>query len=891
MSTLAQRSFAGGELTPSLYARTDIAKYITSLRTCRNYYILKHGGAKSRSGTQFIGEVSDSTASVKLIPFIFSNEQSYILEFGVTYIRFVRNGAYITETAQNITGITNANPGVVTINSHGYSNGDEVAISGVGGMTELNGRNFKVNNVTANTFELQDMSGTDFDTTSLGTYTSGGTAAKIYEVSTSFSINATTPFKYVQSADVFSFVFAGTVWELKRFGDANWTLDNVDSSRTIPSADAFYEDIALSGESISPGPTGLPTKRYGVTAVDRVTGREGLLHTDSFANNNATPSGGSPNVLSWTTNNNASYYKVYVFDGLTGFSLLGEVVATSSTTSFTDDGSATPQYDHLSPPAHSGDGFYSSSLDLGWSVITDTTTGSGDTFRPDAITYYQQRLVLADGETVKLSEIGNFKQFEPSGSRTTTASSPVTFSLAGRQVNNIKHLLDLNGLVMLTTGSEIVAQGDTAGTVTPTDINLRTQSYNGSSDVVPIIIDNVALYVQERGAIVRDFQFSDSINGYSGSDLTIFATHLFDGFDIDDWTYQKVPNSTVWAVRNDGTLLGLTYLREHQVLAWHKHDFDGGVVESVSAIPEGDEDILYLSIKRTIDGVTKRYVERMSTAQIGDVEDLTRMDSFLSFDGTNTTATTMTLSGGTTWAYDETITLTASASYFSSDDVGKQIHITGTDGTIIRFTIEGYTSGTVVTGKPNLTVPVAMRNTAFTTWALALKDVTGLWHIEGKDVSVFGDGYVVASPYNDSYDVLTVSDGSITLDKHYAVIHVGLPFICDIETLDIDTSQGETARDKKHIVHQANIFVEDTRGLWVGPKPPSDDDTDPLEDLYEIKLRDTESQNEPIELKTEVVDVKIKSEWNSNGRVFIRQVDPVPSTILSIMPEGNFTLR
>lgn len=890
MATLSQRSFSGGELTPSLYARTDIAKYITSLRTCRNYTILKHGGARSRAGTKFVGEVSDSDRKVNLIPFIVSNTETYVLEFGHQYIRFIKNGGYITETAQAITGITQANPGVVTINAHGYSNGDEVALSDIVGMTELNGRNFKVNNVTANTFELQDMDSVDFDTSGLTAYVSGGFAAKIYEVSTTITESELFTFRYIQSADVFSFVDSG-VNELKRFSDTNWTVEKVESNRNTTNTNTFYDPTFISGRGIVPAAVGIPTKRYGVTAVSRVTGRESLLHTDSLGNNNPSPTGGSTNTLTWNRGEEDSFYRIYVFTGTNGFAFLGEVVADvdSTTVSFVDDGSVTPDLSDLSPPAHSSDGFYGSSLDVGWSVVNDFTTGSGNTFYTEAIAYYQQRLVLSGGETVKLSEVGNFKQFEIGGNRTTTASSPITFTLSGRQINNIQHILDLNGLVLFTTGSEIVAQGDSGGTITPTAINLRTQSYNGSGDLAPIVIDNTALYIQERGSIVRDFQYSDSINGYAGNDLSIFSTHLFDGYTLSDWTYQKVPNSTVWAVRSDGILLGLTYLKEHQVLAWHRHDFDGGEVESVCAIPEGNEDVLYLSIKRTIDGSTRRYVERMSSSQIDDIKDVTRMDSHLTYDGRNTSATTMTLSGGTTWDYDETITLTASASYFASSDVGKQIHLTGSDGTIIRFTIEGYTSGTVVTGKPNKMVPASMQAVAISDWSKALQVLTGLWHLEGKDLSVFGDGFVASSPYNESYTTVTVSNGTITLDQHYSVIHAGLPFICDVETLDVDTSQGETGRDKKHIVSNVNLFVEETRGLFVGPKPP--DGSDPLEDLYEIKLRDTEDQDSPVELKTEVINVEIKSEWNSNGRVFIRQVDPVPSTILSIMPEGDFTLR
>lgn len=157
MSTIIQRSFASGEIAPALYARVDFFKYQTGLRTCRNFFIMRHGGAANRPGTKFIGEVSDSSKTVRLIPFIFSEEQTYVMEFGNYYVRFIKDGDYLKEAATTITGITQANPAVVSITAHGYSDGDEVYISSVVGMTEVNGRNFKVANSATNTFSLQYM--------------------------------------------------------------------------------------------------------------------------------------------------------------------------------------------------------------------------------------------------------------------------------------------------------------------------------------------------------------------------------------------------------------------------------------------------------------------------------------------------------------------------------------------------------------------------------------------------------------------------------------------------------------------------------------------------------------------------------------------------------------
>jgi hypothetical protein len=290
------------------------------------------------------------------------------------------------------------------------------------------------------------------------------------------------------------------------------------------------------------------------------------------------------------------------------------------------------------------------------------------------------------------------------------ADDAVTFSLVGKQVNEVRHLVELSRLVALTSGTEWVINGDADGILTPTAINASQQSYHGSSELQPILIDASALYVQARGTIIRDYGFDYQIDGYRGNDLTIFSTHLFDGYTVRDWAYQKTPNSIVWVVRSDGVLLGLTYVKEHQLVAWHRHDTDG-TFEQACSVPEGVEDSLYTVVVRTINGATKRYIERMHSRTIDDVIDSVFMDSSLSYDGRNTnTSHTMTLSGGTTWAYSETITLTSSASFFTAADVGNEIQITGADGEFIRFEIRGYTSGLVVTGVPHRTVPTSLRS-------------------------------------------------------------------------------------------------------------------------------------------------------------------------------------
>lgn len=141
---LNQPSFAAGEVGPQLYGRVDQELYYIGLRTCENFVVRQYGGIAIRPGSKFISEAKDHSEKVRLIPFQFNEIQTYILEFGDQYMRVIRDGGEVLETAVNISGITQANPGVVTTDSaHGYSNGDDIFHADIVGMTELNSRTLR----------------------------------------------------------------------------------------------------------------------------------------------------------------------------------------------------------------------------------------------------------------------------------------------------------------------------------------------------------------------------------------------------------------------------------------------------------------------------------------------------------------------------------------------------------------------------------------------------------------------------------------------------------------------------------------------------------------------------------------------------------------------------
>lgn len=936
MTTLSQKTFSSGEISPSLYARVDLTKYATGLRTCKNNIILRYGGASNRPGTEYINEASDSTKAIRLIPFIFNTDQTYVLEFGQLYMRVIKNGAQLRETGKTITAVTKADPCVVSAGGHGYTTGDEVYLSGIEGMTELNGRSFKINVLGANDFEIQLMDGVDVDSTGYTTHSgTAGISEKVYEIVTTYTAPDLSTLNYVQSADTLTLVHPSYApAELTRTSDTAWALADLIFQ---PNVDKPTAVAAVKGGA------GSETYRYKVTAIDEETGEESLPGVTAVPENITAISEADPARITIVGHNLVTDDDVYI-TGIVGMVELNNRTFTvtvidvdnfdlnnedsTAYTSWVSGGTVTPIFTEITSAAvattaaphviswtkPAGDireyniyretnGIYGQiGIAQGTSFddinITPNTTYTPPSSRnpfigagnyPSTVTYIQQRLAFAntdnDTEKVFLSRTANFKNF--------TKSSPlqdddaITFTMAGRQVNEVKALLDLGRLVMLSSGGEWSAEGD-SGVLTPTAINTKQYSYNGSGDLQPITIDGAALYQQARGSIIRDLGYDFQIDGYKGNDLTIFSAHLFDKFTLVDWAYQQIPHSILWVVRSDGALLGMTFVRNQEVIAWHRHDTQGGTFENVVVVPEGNEDVLYVTVRRTINGKVVRFVEKLATRQITNIVENKFMDSHLTYDGRNTSATTMTLSGGTDWLYTETLTLTASVASFAFSDIGNAIHIRGASNELIRATITAYTSTTIVEVTSHKTVPVDLRTIAVSDWDFAVDAVGGLWHLEGEEVAVFGDGFVVASPFNTSYDTITVTNGIATLDKPYGVVHVGLPYISDLETLDVDTPNGESIADKYKIVGSVTLFVEETRGVWVGSKPPSNDVINPLEDLIEYKIRAEEDYDSPVELKTDKIGVNIRAEWNSNGRVFIRQIDPIPSTILSISPAGKF---
>lgn len=662
-SAPAISTFTAGEISPRLEGRVTIEKYREGLSDLTNMIVQPHGGVTRRPGTEYLGEVKDSSSITRLIPFEFKTADTYALEFGDQYMRVFRNGLQVlVDSEKSVSGITKANPGVFTSSSHGLSDGDEVYLYNEGGdMTELVARNYLIANSTTDTFTLTDLFGNAIDTTGFTTYTGSGVSVdKLFEVATPYTSAQVSDVRFAQSADVMYLVHPShAVRTLSRTDHNAWTFDT-------------------------------PT-----------------------INENNTP------------------------------------------------------------------------------VLT-----SADNY-PSVVTFFEQRLVFAatnnNPQTLWFSKSADYLNFHTG----TSDDDALIYTIASNKVNAIRYLSATRILNIGTSGGEYVLTTTNGGPVTPTQTVIRKYSNYGCIDSEVVQVADVTLFAQRGARKVREFRYIGEVDvaGYAAPDITILSEHLTEG-GIREFAYQQEPESIIWARRTDGTLLGLTYRREEEIVAWHKHiiggAFDGGQakVESIITLPtDSGEDELYMIVKRTINGVTKQYVEVMKT-----------------FD-------------------------------FGSD-------------TTAAFFVD---SGLIYSGSATTTL-------------------SGLYHLEGEELSILANGATHADK--------TVSGGGVTLDFSVTTGAVGFGYTSEMQTLRLESgSQDGTSQGKPKRIHDITVRFHETVGAEVGSDSASAD---------RIFFRDSSmNMDEAVPLFTGDKEIEFEGGFVDGDRIYVRQSQPLPMTVLALYPRMN----
>jgi hypothetical protein len=661
-SAPAFSSFTAGEVSPRMEGRVTLETYREGLADMTNLLVMPQGGVTRRPGTEYLGEIKNSAQSARLIPFQFKTTDTYILEFGDQVMRVFRNGLQVIDaTDKTITGVTQADPGVITSNSHGFSNGDEIYIDSVAGMTELNGRNYRVANATTNTFTLTNLFGDAIDTTDFTAYTSGGTATEIYNIATPYAVADLPTLRFVQSADTMFIVHPSyAIRTLTRSADNNWTF-------------------------------------------------------------------------------------------------------------------ATPTITGTPDPA--------------------LNTGTDD--YPSVVTFFEQRLVYGatnnNPQTLWFSKNGDYSNFTAG----TGADDALIYTIASNQVNAIRYLSATRVLTIGTTGGEYVLTATSDGPITPTTTLIRKYSNYGSAAIEPVQVADVTLFVQRGGRKVREFRYVGDINvaAYQAPDITIVAEHITAG-GLSAFAYQQEPDGVIWAIRADGSLIGVTYRREEEVVAWHKHviggEFDGGqaIVESIATLPsDTGEDELYMIVKRTINGVTKRYVELMRPFDFGGVTTgAFFVDSGLRYDGS------------------------------------------------------------------------------------AIGSLKGLYHLEGETVTVLANGA--------SHPDRVVADGGVSLAYNSTTAAIGYGYTSSMQTMRIEAGSADgTSQGKPKRIHAITLRLHETVGIEVGNSPSEND---------RIFFRDSSmAMDQAVPLFTGDKDIEFPGGYDEDDRLYIRQTQPLPMSVLALFPRMN----
>jgi len=512
-------------------------------------------------------------------------------------------------------------------------------------------------------------------------------------------------------------------------------------------------------------------------------------------------------------------------------------------------------------------------LPAGGSGAVFSSTISGFANSPGAVSYFEQRRCFA-GSYVNPQNIWMTKSGTESNmsySLPIRDDDRIKFRVAAREANTIRHIVPLNQLILLTGSAEWRVSSVNSDAITPTSISVRPQSYIGASNVQPVIINNSLVYCAARGGHLRELGYSWQSNGFITGDVSLRAAHLFDTYEVVDLTYSKAPNPVVWCVSNSGKLLGLTYVPEQQVGAWHWHDTEGEF-KSCAVVAEGDEDILYVVVKRkTTFGQEQQYIERMNPRKFGGkLEDAYYMDCGLSYDGTMSGYAIIT--GGTEWDKTEELTLTASGDVFAfpgDADINDVVAFTSSfTGIQYRFRITSVEAANTVKGYLDKTLEEELRGVDIYPWSIARKDIGGLDHLEGKTVAILGDGAVIPNE--------VVVGGKITLPHPCSKIHVGLPYQSDLQTLPMTLNIEGYGQGRYKNINKAWVRVFQSSGIFIGPDENN---------LVEAKQRTTEPYGSPPSLKSDEIYVMLTPTWASSGQIYLRQQDPLPLTLVGLTLE------
>lgn len=638
-----QNSFSSGELSPILKGRTSLAQYDNGCEQLENFIVLPQGGVTKRPGTEFIREVKHSANTTTLLPFVVGSEQSYILELGNYYMRFYRDGGILLSTAaitngtftSDLTGWTDIDTGT---GASTYSSGTMLLNGGSSGVAA---RTQKVEYLGVSQYTLTFTVSTNSCTYKIGTTSGGseitsGTAAVgthniTFTPTTAGSIYVTFSNSSNTNSNVDSVSLDTPIYEL----DTPWSEDQVEAVQWAQSKDTMYMahgDVALR-----------KLRRFGAShwdlvAVDLVDG--------PYYNKTDSEYGGVGTGIT-----------------ITPSATTGTITVTASAAIFvsTDVGRAlryrsnsTSEWAEISLTAYTSSTVMTGIVEK---VLSGTTASdewrlgyfSDTTGHPSCVTFHEQRLVLGNTrdrpQSIWFSRAGDIEVFQPDNDSykdEVDATSAITYTVSSRNTNSIVWLSSRDKLYLGTANAIFIAKASSLDeAITPDNVSIKPAILTAAYTAMPIETTAATLFIHYNQRKLVELAYDVQRDSQVGVDLTILSEQVaYNKFKRI--ARQEEPYNLLWTIDEQGGLHALTYLRDQQVVGWHTHKIGGTDVEvtSVACIPGETESEVWFIVRRTIDGSSVQYIERLSSFFRDDVapEDAVFVDSALTYNGTATTS-------------------------------------------------------------------------------------------------------------------------------------------------------------------------------------------------------------------------------------------------------------
>lgn len=806
-----QVSFAGGELSPSLWGRTDLDRYPIGARTLRNFIVTPHGVAANRPGTLNVAKVSGSanaysTRTTRGVGVSVSDAGGALLLFSATNL--------VVYAPNEATGILDFKGRCDT--PYAESKIFELNFSQLGNVVTITHSDYETQELRLSATLVPTLTALSFDVPDF-TNKIGAVYDPVIDHRFNFfeDDDGTHPERpWVWAVTRILRDSNGRLYETEKFTVVQY--QNADNSLAgAPDVIKLYPDepqqilfYATKGDGMQNGDILVANRLY--------RGREGYFgfvgetQADRFVDDGATPDFSNPPP--------AEFNPFKIYDGA------GNLVRTEH-------------------PVCSA--FFEGRRHLGGTAQRPATDWASAT-----------------------EDYSNFDEVIPPDD-----ADALSFTLATERLEIIRALVPKRQLYAMTSGGEWVISGAGQGEVlTPGSIAAhRIGSHGCAASPAPLSIDEAIFFVQACGSTPRALSVDSERGTIQAADISLMASHLFEGYTIVGWAYAEIPHSILWVARSDGKLLSCTYVREQSMLAWTEHDIgDSGLVESVATVRGATRDIVCLIVNRA----GQRHLEVMASRIVLDVRKGVFLDRAVSYNGLNTatgspaTVTDAFGSGGVIGG-DVQLTLT-DAGNLGGAAVGKVIQFDDPAGAspplqlqVISHVGAGVYHATVL----NVPVPASLFGYATDVFYYCAQSVTELGHIEGKSATCLVDGNVVTGK--------TVSAGSVTFDDYFAIAHVGIGYNSDLESLDAIQE-----RNRQKIIKKVWLELEGARGGSIGV---SLDGT-----LTDVMTRQVSDSYLAMGLKRQEVDMLVPSNYATTGRVAFRQSQPLPVTILGITRDIDY---